>query len=79
MLARAVSIADLPVPRVSASVRSPARSLASRSLAAPLGPPVGAIPYLRSFPSALTEPAILAVTLARMPNSPHAETPGALL
>ena len=42
-------------------------------------PPVGAILYLPSFPSALIEPTILAVTLARVPNGPHAETPGALL
>ena len=42
-------------------------------------PPIGAILYLPSFPNTLTEPTILTVMLARVPNGPHAETPGTLL
>ena len=54
----------------------PARA-AARSLAAPPGPPVGAIPYLPSFLSELTEPSLPARSsparpTARTPGSPHA-------
>ena len=69
--------------RPSSAHQAPLSPAASTGLAASVraviagvpAPPVGAILYLPSFPSVLTEPAILAVMLARVPNGPHAETP----